>query len=337
MAEVKKINVGPALTVPLALARKGGQIATDNLEKYSVSEKFSKVKDHPTVAKITNKSDMLLTILGMILLFHGVQFKNLFLCTQVMMAFCYGRVKGSITTLYSDVTTSWEKAKSEGESEETKADAKAEAKPASKHAEKRAAKKDDSKPTQEQREEDAAAAKKVLKVVDSDKVTGVVFELCVSAMACHMVMEGGLAKVVVVSHALVKFSKAKIHSLLEFAGHEDLQAWTDLLVTFVLYLVFGSMAVIAAPLAFAVNVAACGAQLVTEHGLRIAEGMGKIPAGLSAEAFAASTKGLAVLGGLTAFGTLWQFWALMADNGMAWYFKMLYLPGYIGEGVISLF
>jgi len=332
MGEVKKINVGPALTVPLALACRGGQIASDGYEKLAVQEKLSKMKEHPTVAKITSKADMLWTLLGLVLLFHGAQFKNLFLCTQVIMGFCYGRVQGAGLSLYNDLKTAWEKT---NEDEDTKADAKAEAKP-DKHAAKRQAKKDGAN-SKEQREEDAAATKKVLKVLDSDKVTGIVFELAVAFMACHMVMEGGLAKVAVIAHALVKAFKEKIESLLDFSGHEDLKAWTDILLTFVLYLVFGGMAIVAAPLAFAVNVAACGAALVTEHGLRVAEAMGKIPGGLSAEAFAASTKGLALLGGLTAFGTLWQFWALMANSGMAWYFKMVYLPAYMAEGIISLF
>jgi hypothetical protein len=337
MAEVKKINVGPALTVPLALAQSGGQVAVEQLQKVGVSQKFSALKEHSLVAKITSKADMLWTVLGLVLIFHGAQFKNLFLCTQVVMTFCYGRVKSSILAVQSDVTTALEKMNADEDESKDKADAKAEAKPENKHASKRQANKDSSKPVQQQREEDAAATKKLLKVVDHEKVAGAAFELLVAVMACHMTMQGGLAKVVVVAHALVKASKEKLMALLEFTGHEDMQAWTDLFMTFVLYVVFGGMAIVAGPLAFAMTLAVSGAQLVTENGLRVAESMGKIPGGLSAEAFAASPKGLVVLGGLTAFGTLWQFWALMADNGMAWYFKMFYLPAYMGEGIISLF
>jgi len=330
--------VGPALTVPLALACRGGQLAADSLEKFKVSEKFTAVKDHAMVAKISSKSDMLWTALGMVLVFHGAQFKNIFLCTQVVMAFCYGRVNTSVMALYSDVKTAWVKT-TEDDDKPAAADAKAEAKPDNKHAQKRkdAASKSDGKDIKAQREEDAAATKKVLKVVSTDKVTNVAFELLVSFMACHMVMQGGLARVAVVSHALVKASKEQLNAMLDFSGYEDLQAWTDILLTFVLYSFFAGMAVLVAPLALALNVAACGAQLVTENGLRIAESMGKIPDGMTAEAFASSLKGLVLLGGLTAFATLWQFWALMADSGMAWYFKMMYFPGCIAESIIGLF
>jgi hypothetical protein len=335
MAEVKKVNVGPALTLPLALALRGVKVAVEQLEKAGVSQKFSALKEHSLVVKITSKADMLWTVLGLVLIFHGAQFKNLFLCTQVVMTFCYGRVKSSILTMQSDVTTALEKINAD--EDESKADAKAEAKPDNKHASKRQANKDSSKPDQQQKEEDAATTKKLLKVVDHEKVSAAAFELLVAAMACHMTMQGGLAKVIVVAHALVKASREKLAAFLEFSGHEDMQAWTDLLVTFILYTVFAVLALVAGPLAFAMNLAVVGAQLVTENGLRVAETMGKIPGGASAETFAASTKGLAVLGGLTAFGTLWQFWALMADNGMAWYFQGLYFPAYVGEGIISLF
>lgn len=340
MAEIKKINVGPALTVPLALACRGGQMATDGLEKLKVTEKFSTVKENAVVAKILGKSDMLWTALGLVLIFHGAQFKNLFFCTQVIMAFCYGRVQTSVVALYSDIMIAWNKTNEDaGDESKGAADAKAEAKPENKHAQKRkdSAKAGDSKGATEQREADAAATKKILKVLDTDKVTNVVFELLVSFMACHMVMQGGLARVAVVAHALVKAFKEKLHTVLDFSGHEDMQAWTDILVTFVLYSFFGGMAVVAAPLAFAMNVAACGAQLVTTNGLRIAESMGKIPDGMTAEAFATSVKGLALLGGLTAFGTLWQFWALVGNSGMAWYFKMTYFPAVAVDAILGVF
>merc|ERR1719316_2259241 len=124
-------------------------------------------------------------------------------------------------------------------------------------------------------------------------------------MACHMVMQGGLAKIIVVAHVLVQNSRDKIKSLLVFSGHEDMQAWTDSLISFLLYVAFVLMAAVARPLAFALSLAICGAQLVTEHGLRVAEAKGKVPGGVSAEVFATSSKGLIVLAGLTAFGTLW--------------------------------
>jgi len=335
MAEIKKINAGPALTVPLALAQRGCHFVTTGLEKGAVSQKFTADKEHAVVAKITAKSDMIWAFLGLALLFHGAQFKNLFLCTQVIVTFCYDRMKNSTVSVYDDVKVALEKLKGD-ETDESKADAKAEAKPDNKHAQKRAGAKDDAKPAAERHEEDAAATKKLLKVLDSEKVTSAVFEIFVAYMACHMITRGGLAQVVFVTHALVKASKEKLVAFLEFPGHEDMQVWIDLCMSFLLYTFFGGMAVVLSPLALALILALCGAQLVTQHGVRVAESMGRIPEG-TAETFAASAKGLAFFGGLTAFGTLWQVWALMAGSGMAWYSKLAYLPACLGEGIVSLF
>jgi len=342
MGEVAKmIDAGPVLTVPLALGAGFARKASDGVQKFAVQEKLSAVKNNPTVEKITNKSNYLWALLGLVLIFHGAQFKNLFLCVQVLTAFCLSRVKGSVLALWNDLTTAKEKMNADAPAEdESKADAKAEAKPESKHAQKRGAKQDgklDAADAQKQREEDAGEAKKLLKVIDTDKVSAAVFEVCVAAMAGHMVMEGGLVKAVVVTHALVKASQERINGLLKFSGFEDHQAWTDLLLSFVLSSFFGGMAMTMSSLAFAMNLASSGAQLLTTYGLRIAEGMGKIPGGKTADEFAASVPGLAALGGLTAFGTLWQFWAIMADSGMASYLTLLYLPAVIAEWWISLF
>jgi len=316
--DVKKINVAPAVTIPLALASQGGKVLTQGLQKVLEHPQFRKVsdmKDHPIVAKIWGKTDLLLLLLGLALIFHGAQFKNLFLCIQVITAFCFGRVKAATLSLHGDITTALAKM-----NEGSKADAKAEPKP--------------TQDKQKQRQDDAASAKKLLKVVDSDKVQQCIFELCVAGCACHMVMQGGLAKVIVVARALVKGSKQQTDALLDFSGHEDVKAWTDTVLSFILYVVFGSMAVVLSSLALALNIAVCGAQLVTEHGARVAEGMGKIPGGVTADVFCASMKGRAMLGGLAAFGTMWQLWALMADSGMGWYFKALYFPAVFAEGIV---
>jgi hypothetical protein len=336
MSEIKKIDVGPVLTVPLALAQKGGQFASDQFQ--NLSPKLSALKEHALVKKITGATDIILTVLGLVLILHGAQFKNLFLCIQVTLAFSYGRIKTNVLALFSDIKEAKRKLT---EDEPDKADAKAEAKPeANKHAQKRQSKKDDSKAdeaSKAQRETDAAATKKVLKVLDTEKVSGLALELVMAFVACHMVMQGGLAKVVVVAYALVKATKEKIEGFLDFSEHDDLEVWTELFLRFILYVVFGGMAVFVSPLAFALNLAICGAQLVTQHSLQVAECMKKIPGGESAEDFCASTKGLAMLAGLTAFGTLWQFWALMADNGMAWYFQIVYICPLTAEWILGLF
>merc|ERR1712232_15183 len=98
--------------------------------------------------------------------------------------------------------------------------------------------------------------------------------------------------------------------------------------------VFGSIALLVAPLALAMNLAVCGTLLVLEHGLPLAETMGKID---SSESFAGSVKGLAAFGGLTAFGTFWQLWALWADSGMSWFFTIPYLPAVVAECFVSMF
>merc|ERR1712224_939453 len=65
---------------------------------------------------------------------------------------------------------------------------------------------------------------------------------------------------------------------------------------------------------------------------RVAQSVGKLP---DAESFVASKKGLIALAGLTAFGTLWQFWSLMAASGMAWYFQLAHLPAVIAETIVG--
>jgi len=300
------------------LAHRGGQLAAQNLQKHSVSEKISAVKEHPHVAKVAQYSDKLLAVLGVAMLFHGVHFKNLFLCSQVMMLFCFSRVKSSILALQTDITAAYEKI---GEDTKT-ADAKAEAKP-------------EAKKGASEREADAAAAKKVLKVLDSKNVSSTAFELCVSAMACHMVMEGGLARVAVLTHFLVKSSRDKIASFLHFAGHDDVQAWIDTLLSLVLYISFGFLALIMRSWALALSIALCGAEIATANGLRIAEAMGRIPGGATAESFATSLQGRCLLCGLCMFGTLWQFWTLMAESDMALYFKVMYCPACIAEYFVA--
>jgi len=266
------------------------------------------------------------------LILHGAQFKNLFLCTQVITAFCYGRVKSSILSLYSDVVVAMDKV---FEDDNTQDDPDAKKEPENKHAKKRQDKKDSGKPSAS-REEDAAAAKKMLKVVDTDKVTAAVFELSVAFMACHMVMEGGLARAAMITYVLVKASKEIIQGFLDFSEHEDLKVWLDLFLSFVLYCFFGGMAVICPSLALGLTLGFVGAQLVLSHGTLAAQGLGKLPEGMTADAFAASVKGLAVLGGLTAFGALWQFWALLANSSAAWYFHFFYFPAYFAEALVSL-
>jgi len=255
--------------------------------------------------------------------------KNLFLCIRLVQAFYFDRVKTSVTSFVDNITTTLEKLKADAP-ESVEADAKAEAK-SDKHAAKRAAKKDAANP-EKQAEEDAAIAKKALKAMDSKAVSNITFEVCSTAMACHMVMHTHLGQAIVVAHDLVQLAKEKIEELIDFEGLEDLSAWKDLILRFVLYSVFIGLALVAAPFALAFDVSAFGAQLVLQYGARIAEGAGKLP---DAGSFVASKNGLIAVAGLTAFGTLWQFWSLMAASGVAWYFKLAYFPALIAETIVG--
>jgi len=267
---------------------------------------------------------------GTVLILHGVQFKNLFLCTQVIATFCYDRIMGSATAAWEDAQAALAKLGSdEATGDEKVADAKAA--PENKHAKKRADKKDESKPKEQQQEEDIAKSKKVMKAFAPSKIQNIVFELCIAAMACHMVMEHGLMTKVVTVYAIVNASKDVIAPLLHWGEHEDLGLWKDILLAFVLYSIVGSVALLMPSFALAINVALCGAQLVTTYGLKFAESKNKLPQG-----FASSLRRFALLGGLAAFGTLWQYWALLADSGMSFWFKAIYLPAYMAENFISL-
>merc|ERR1712232_516775 len=132
---------------------------------------------------------------------------------------------------------------------------------------------------------------------------------------------------------VVKAAKRYIEALFDFADHEDMLAWMDLLVSFVLYVGVGLVALTMGPLALAANLAIVAAELVSSNAFKLAEAKGKLE---NADAFGVSMKGFGVLGGLTAFGILWQFWALMAGSGLAWYTTILYLPGVIAEFFVGL-
>merc|ERR1711976_778997 len=122
-------------------------------------------------------------------------------------------------------------------------------------------------------------------------------------------MEGGLVTKAVVAHALVKATKEKLLKFLDFSEHDDMEAWMDMIINFVLYSVFVAAALLVPSLALAMNVALCGAELLATNALRYAENQGKLP-----EPLKDATKALALLAGLAAFGTVWQLWALLAES-----------------------
>lgn len=327
-----KINVSPVLTMPLAVARKGYQQLAKALAKYPVAEKVSQLGEHPVVKSLDAQRELLLAAVGLALVLHGAQFKNLLLCFQVVVAFLYERVKSSLLAMWSDVSTAHAKLLADAPAEEPATKDSAEDK--SKHAKKRDAKKvDDKVSAADSTKEDAEAAKKVLKSVDSEKLATAGMEVLVAAMTCILVIHGGLAQKVAIAYALVSLVAGKVDRILEFPGYEGMEAWTHLLVRFVLWLIVLPAALFLSPFALAANAALYGATLVVAHGLHFLKAKGKVE---DAEAVAASAKGLAALLGLAAFGTLWQLWSWAAGSGMAWYFQILYLPALVAETLLGL-
>jgi len=335
-AAIPKVNAATAVTKSLALGRQGSGMVSEGLEKLQVTDKLQKVKEHAVVTKVTavatKYTNVLWAALGLVMVLQGAQFKNLYLCFALIKSFYYDRVKSSISALISSVTTALDKMKADSP-DEPNADAKAEAKPDNKHAAKRQSKKDGAS-DKASAEENVAAAKKALKAMDSQSLSNATFEVCSAAMAAHMVMHTRLGQAVVLAHGLVQAAMEKTEKSVEFTGHEDLSAWTTLFLKFVFYNIFIGCALIAAPLAMALDISIFGAQLLVQSGAKAVQGFGKLE---DAEAFLASKQGLIAMAGTVAFGTLWQFWSLMADSGMAWYFQLAYLPAVIAESIVGCF
>merc|ERR1719451_61781 len=185
------------------------------------------------------------------MLFHGCNFTNLFLCYQVISV-CWIRLQSKAVSFYNHLTTGLEK-KDEGEKkddenkddrakDEADTEAKDESGKTSKHAQKRASKKAGSSMSSgadaANLEEDAAAFKDELKKVDASRLSDVVFESCLAFAACHMAMEGRLGTVVAVTYALMHSTKPKIEALFDFEDCDDIKEWTDLLLSFSLYTTF---------------------------------------------------------------------------------------------------
>jgi len=312
---VPKFNVAPALTIPLAFAPPAFQFLAQLATHHG--DKVTFIKTHPLVEQVRSKSELVLALLGLALIFHGAQFKNLLLCSQVVAAFLYDRVAGSVQAICSDIQTAREKL--QADQPQDTSDEKTKKKAADNKAEKQ--------------REDAEVAKKALGALSSERLSAAAVEVLASGLACLVVLHGGLAQKFAIANALVGLTVDKVEAFVEFKGHDDIKAWTSLFVRVALYAVFLPLALAAAPVALALDAAACGARLATEHGVRFLASIGKVG---DADAFLASQKGYVVFAGMAAAGALWQIWTLAAGGGMAWYFTVLYLPAVIAEGVIGL-
>merc|ERR1711879_641463 len=167
--------------------------------------------------------------------------------------------------------------------------------------------------------------------MDSEKFLTAVLSVLASLLVCLLAFRGGLVQGVILGHALVGFFGSKLQAFLDFPGYEDMQVWADLFIRSTLYILCFALALSAAPLALAMTASACGALLVMEHGVRVAEAMGKV-AGV--DTFTGSKHGLLMIFGVFTFGTLWQLWTWAAGSSMAWYFRVLYLPAVLTEGML---
>eukprot|EP00429_Kryptoperidinium_foliaceum_P018076 CAMPEP_0176037516 /NCGR_PEP_ID=MMETSP0120_2-20121206/18586_1 /TAXON_ID=160619 /ORGANISM="Kryptoperidinium foliaceum, Strain CCMP 1326" /LENGTH=315 /DNA_ID=CAMNT_0017370905 /DNA_START=93 /DNA_END=1040 /DNA_ORIENTATION=+ len=308
MADIPKLNVAPFVTVPLALAKTGYQFVVDLMAKHAVADKLAAAKDHKVVTQAASKKELLMAVLGLVLVFHGAQFKNMLLCSQIFVSFLYDRVKASVTAAYSDIQTAQEKLQAD-------------------QPDKSNAKKDGA----DKRKEDAEATTKALKALNSEKLSAAAVDILGAFMACVLVIQGGLAQKVAVANSFVNLVIDKVEALVEFPEHADIQAWTGIFVRLALYAVVLPLTFLSGSLALAMNAAACGAYLTTEHGVRFLASIGKVP---NAEEFLGSKKGFYAVGGLIVIGTFWQFWSLTAGSGLG-YFAVLYFPAIAIEAIIG--
>merc|ERR1712226_1084736 len=185
----------------------------------------------------------------------------------------------------------------------------------------------------EARKADLEAAKKMLKVLDSERMSAATAEVMAAAMACVLVMHGGLAQAVVVAYALVRSTSERLNGLLAFPGFEDLDNWARALVVLALWVVVLPVALLMEPLAVALNAASFGSALAMEHGARFLQSAGRLE---DAGKLLASPTGHVAFGALTAVGALWQLWSWAAGSPVWWGLQLVYLPALVAEGFLGL-
>jgi hypothetical protein len=334
-SEQLKLDLSSALTKPLVKGRKGYEWLLQSAETYPLGSKFTKLRNHIFWQKLDENRHIVLAFLGVALVLHGSEFKNLFLCTQVVYFFLFERVKNSLTEVHGHITTARDKLKADtAAAAGTEGEEKTDKSKAQKTKEKKE-RKNEPKPTfAEVTKMEADMTKKALKELDSGKLADAVVEVLGALVSCILIIQGGLAQKVAIAYFVVGFVSAKVMPMLEFPGYEDLEEWTTMLVRFGIWLLVLPLTFLCGPLMLALNAASRGANLAVYHGAYFLEGRQKIE---DAAAFAASLKGLMALGALTLFGTLFQLgmWALSIPLPV--YFKLVYLPAVLIEGVLGFF
>jgi len=299
MAEVPKINASPIVGHALSMGCKGYRVLSQTLGKHNLGDLSSKICEHTLVKQALDRQEILFICLGVALTLHGSHFKNLFLCTQVVMIFLLERVRTKVMASWKDITVAQEKLQADEDKSKN-------------------AKKDDLAA-------EIASARKALKTLDSEKLTSAGVEVLLSVMACVLVMQGGLAQKVAITYFIVGLVADKIEGILVFPEHEDIQAWTHMMCRFLLWAFMLPVALLFGPMALCINASVCGARIVAERG---GLGLAKIAPD--------SQQGLLITCALAGFGTLWQLWSYTAGGGVAWYFQMLYLPAVLVEGALGL-
>mmetsp|Transcript_6798 Transcript_6798/g.9694 ORF Transcript_6798/g.9694 Transcript_6798/m.9694 type:complete len:330 (-) Transcript_6798:240-1229(-) len=325
-ASLPKVPVGKAVALPLGFASKGATQISQLAKKYEVGTKFEELSSHKYVAMLGTQKELMLALLGLVLVFHGAQFKNLVLCTQLFASILVARV----AAIYEDL----KKVKDKTEADAPAPEPKETEDEKNKHAKKRDAKKAaaDKGSADDDMQVHIETSKKMLKALDADRIASTSKELLVCLMACILVIHGGFARCVAVAHALVTAVSTRLAGLFTFEGFEDIEPWVMLLVTVGLWIAIFPMALVLAPFALMLNIAAVGADLAVKHGFAFAGKIGQLQ---DAEAKLASPVGFFAFAGFVAIGTIYQLWTWAAGDTISWYFNFLYFPAVVAEYFLS--
>jgi len=271
------------LTQSLEIASKGYEAVVEAYTRHEISEKLAKMTGH--LELLCKNKETVLAVLGAVLVLHGAQFQNIILCALVLRLF-WDRVTKPVLAVYSDVQVAYEK---------VSADARVDV-PAG-----------------------GEMAKKMLKLLDSEKLAGSAADVFAALLACLLVMHGGLPQHVVLAHSLVSVASEHAENFVQFPGFEDIKPWTQVFLRLCLWAVCLPVVFLMGHFALILLAAATGATMLLQNG--------KAPVAEQKELLWA---------GLVGFGTFWQLWTCTQGTGLHWAFNLAYLPAFVVEGILSL-
>lgn len=269
------------MTRSLEVASKGYKTMADACTRHEISDKLVKLTSNLEV--LGKNKETILAVLGAVLVLHGAQFQNILLCALVLRL-VFDRVTKPVMAVYSDVRAAHEK---------VLADAPAE----------------------------GEMAKKLLKLLDSEKLTASAVEVLAALLACLLVMHGGLPQYVLLAHSLVSVASEHAENFVQFPGLEDMKPWTQVFLRLSLWAVCLPMAFLMGQLVLILIAAATGATMLLQHGAVMAS--------------VAERREL-LWAGLVGFGAIWQLWTCAQGAGLYWVFNLAYLPAFVVEGILSL-